>query len=272
MGKLAYVIVIGLAQLGKSVKIICMDAWNPQQYKKFENERARPFWDLAKKVNFEKVFSMLDVGCGTGELTRTLHMAHQLPRTLGIDSSAKMLETAKTIVERGLTFEQAAIETFQPKEQFDLVFSNAALQWVEGHDALFLKLLTWLKPGGQLAVQMPINQDHPSHRIAEDLASQFGVKPRTSPLLTPEAYARLLWNAGMHNTNVTMKVYLHPMPSGKEVVEWTKGTLLNYYKQRLSEIRFSEFLREYQREVLHDTGAGSYLYTFKRLFIVASRD
>lgn len=265
-------IVIKLAQLGKFVKMVSMDLWNPTQYKKFQNERARPFWDLAKKVDFEKVHSMLDVGCGTGELTKALLLANDLTSAVGIDSSANMMEEAEKLEERGLKFIQATVETFKPTEKFDLVFSNAALQWVSGHEALFQLMLTWLKPGGQFAVQMPFNHEHPSHVIAEKVAEQFGLKPRPLLLLEPESYARLLWNAGMHGIDVSINLYLHPMPSTNDVVEWTKGTLLTYYQKRLNEARYLEFVREYTRALTKDTGSGSYLYTFKRLFIYATRD
>ena len=147
-----------------------MDLWNPEQYKKFQAERARPFWDLAQKVDFNKVHSMLDIGCGSGELTKALHVANDINRTVGIDSSANMLEQAKAEATRGLSFEVATIETYHPVEKFDLVFSNAALQWVPEHESLFHHMLTWLKPDGQLAVQMPFNHEHPSHVIAEKVA------------------------------------------------------------------------------------------------------
>lgn len=249
-----------------------MDLWNPEQYKKFETERARPFWDLAKKINFENVFKMLDVGCGTGELTHALHVAHQVPQTLGIDASPKMLETTKNLKARGLSFQNVAVENFAPTEQFDLVFSNAALQWVGNHEELIVKMLPWIKPGGTLAIQMPQNFEHPSHRIAEETAAQFGLKPRPVPVLPPELYARILWNSGMSAIDVSVRVYLHPMPSVHDVVEWTKGTLLTYYEAKLNPPRFKEFLNEYSRALLRDTGEGTYLYTFKRLFIVATRD
>lgn len=250
------------------------DTWNPEQYKKFQSERSRPFWDLAKKINFENVFSMLDIGCGTGELTKALHMAHQIPRTVGLDESARMLSESEAHSARGLSFERITLEKYkpQPNEKFDLVLSNAALQWVEKHEEVFPRILSWLNAGGTLAVQMPLNFEHPSHRIAELVAPNFGLRPRTTPVLAPESYARLLWDAGLTNIDVSVKVYLHPMPSALEVVEWTRGTLLTHYQKQLTTLRFAEFLKEYTEKLIADTGDGAYLYTFKRLFIVGVKD
>jgi trans-aconitate 2-methyltransferase len=247
------------------------DQWNPEQYQKFHAERSRPFWDLVKKIDFENTISMLDLGCGTGELTHALHVAHQLGESVGIDSSEKMLEETPKYKARGLTFERVDILDFKPVKPFDLVISNAALQWIDNHEALFGKIVKWIKPGGTLALQMPINSDHPSQKLAETVAKNFGLKPRISPVRSPEDYARLLWHLGLTNVDVTMKVYLHPMPSALEVVEWTKGTLLTFYQKQLSAQRFQEFLKQYTSELLRTTGEGNYLYTFKRVFLIARR-
>jgi trans-aconitate 2-methyltransferase len=248
-----------------------MDAWNPQQYKKFENERAQPFWDLAARVDFHRARRLLDIGCGTGELTQALHLDRKLERTLGVDSSASMLAGAERLQRPGLSFEQADVTTFAPAEKFDVVFSNAALQWVDHHHALFPRLLDWLAPRGQLAVQMPYNHEHISHRLAQEIAVSFAVEPRPLSLLADTDYARLLWDAGLRDIDVWLKVYLHPMRSAQEIVEWTKGTLLTYYQKRLSPERYDEFLREYTRRLLSECGEGEYLYPFKRLFLYAAR-
>jgi trans-aconitate 2-methyltransferase len=247
------------------------DHWNPDQYSKFKDERSRPFWDLAKRIRFDDIDTMLDVGCGTGELTHALHVAHQLTKTTGIDSSERMLEESKRFSTRGLNYELADIELYSPPQQYDLVLSNAALQWLPDHKILFPKLIRWLTPGGTLAVQMPLNFEHVSHKIAEEVAPQFGLKPRQIPMLKPEEYAQTLWDNGLIRIDVSMKVYLHPLPSAKEVVEWTKGTLLTYYQNQLPPKRYDEFIRQYSADLLRHTGEGKYLYTFKRLFLVAHK-
>lgn len=245
------------------------DKWNPAQYNRFQNERSQPFWDLAAMVNLSGVNRWLDVGCGTGELTRALHESSRVPYTLGIDSSEKMLAEARQQIAEGLYFELARIEDFKPNGPFDVLFSNAALQWVENHRELFPRLLTWLSPQGQLAVQMPVNFDHPSHTLAETVGEKFGLKVRRTPVLAPEDYAQLLWQQGVRDIQIQIKVYLHPMDSARQVIEWTKGTLLTHYEKQLDEDGFKEFLREYSEGLLRQTGEGSYLYPFKRLFIKA---
>ena len=245
------------------------DSWNPNQYNKFQSERSKPFWDLAGRVDFSKIRTMLDIGCGTGELTRSLHDKNCLVRTLGVDSSAKMLTEAARFAKEGVSFEQADALTYVAPGKFDLVLSNAALQWVPDHQVFFTKMSEWISPDGFLAVQMPVNFDHPSHLLADEVALKFGIEPRKPPLLRPEEYAQLLWKLGLKDVNVDVHVYLHPLESAAEVVEWTKGTLLTHFQNQLPADRFAEFVRTYTYEFTRTAASRRYLYTFKRLFVVA---
>lgn len=249
-----------------------MDAWNPGQYNRFVNERSRPFWDLSDLPDFSGAQRVLDTGCGTGDLTKQLHLKYRLPYTLGIDSSAKMLKEAEAHKSDGLHFQLAAAEDYNPAERFDVMISNAALHWVADHESLFPRLLSWLNPGGQLAVQMPANFDHPSHLLADEVGARFHLKPRQSPVLPLEDYARILSENHASDVNVFMKVYLHPMNSSREVAEWTKGSLLTHYQKQLTPDLFAEFLAQYTHELEERLGEGAYLYTFKRIFIYARRD
>lgn len=248
-----------------------MDAWNPDQYNKFQMERELPFWDLASKVKWNSVQSMLDVGCGTGEATRRLHLERGVKSTLGIDSSEEMLKKARTLPQTpGLEFHSARIEDYVPGRLFDLVFSNAALQWIEDHRSLIPRLLRWLSPGGQLAVQMPVNFDHPSHLVAEELGLKRGLKSRFPPVLSPEDYATMLAGEGLEKIEVSVRVYLHPMDSVLGVVEWTKATLLTHYQKQMTPEAYGEFLKEYSDRLLAKFGEGRYLYPFKRIFLVGT--
>lgn len=247
-----------------------MDTWNPSQYNRFTSERSLPFWDLVTHVA-DVEGSMLDLGCGTGDLTAQFHEKRMekgiAGETLGIDSSPEMLAQAPSVA--GMFFERDSIESFEPGRIFDLVISNAALQWVDNHKDLFPRIWGWTNKA--LAVQMPCNFDHASHVLAENIAGEFGLNVRHIPVLPPEHYARMMYKLGAGDVNVFMKVYLHRMNSGAEVVEWTKGTLLTYYQRQLTPERFQEFVNEYSNRIITSVGNNAYLYTFKRLFVVAKR-
>src|SRR5258707_10500899 len=152
--------------------------WSPNQYERFKGERAQPFHDLLALVEPRPGMRVVDLGCGTGELTRLMHEQLEAAETLGVDSSAEMLAKAAAFAGTSLHFEQTPVEGFGGHEPFDLLFSNAALHWVEDHPALFARLTTMIAAGGQLAVQMPFNHDHVSQRVAAQLAPLFGSPPR----------------------------------------------------------------------------------------------
>jgi trans-aconitate 2-methyltransferase len=240
-------------------------SWDPTQYERFKDERSQPFRDLAALIERRPRMRVVDLGCGTGELTRELHEHLDADETIGIDSSESMLRKAKPT--GALRFEIGNIEQFTADRPFDLVFSNAAIHWVPDHEKLFARLVALLTPGGQLAVQMPANHDHPSHRIAAELAQSFGLSP-TLNVLPPERYAALLHRLGFARQHVRLQVYGHVLPSTADVVEWTKGSTLTPYRDALSPDRYEEFLAEYMARVVEALGDSTpYFYTFKRVLI-----
>jgi trans-aconitate 2-methyltransferase len=247
-------------------------AWDPGQYEKFKAQRSKPFHDLVALIGDRKIERAIDLGCGTGELTRTLFDRLQPRELLAIDSSAEMLAGAAKHACPGLRFEQADIAAFRPAGKFDLVFSNAALQWLPAHETLFPAILGFVAPGGQVAVQMPHNHDHPSHRVAREVALRLF--PEAVPeggavngTLAVERYAELLFAHGFEEQVCRVEVYGHPMPSGEEVIEWTKGTLLTAYRALLGEARYAKFLEAYRAALMAEIGSGPYFYAFKRLLI-----
>ena len=153
------------------------DAWDPVQYSRFAAERARPFFDLLALVEPCPGGQVIDLGCGTGELTVRLHDHCRADATLGIDSSDAMLAKALPLAGNGLSFEVGDIGRFGATSRFDIVFANASLQWVPDHTQLLRRLARGLRPNGQLAVQVPANGDHPSHALAFEVAQE-------SPLAT----------------------------------------------------------------------------------------
>jgi trans-aconitate 2-methyltransferase len=252
------------------------DTWDPTQYERFSDERSAPFFDLLALVEPCPGGRVVDLGCGTGELTRVLHERAGASETLGIDSSEAMLARSRSYAGDGLGFELEDIADWAPSEPFDLVFSNAALHWVEDHTELFAKLTAALRPGGQLAVQMPANHDHASHLVAERVAAEqpfrdaLGGYVRRSPLLSPEDYAALLNQLGYESQHVRLQVYLHLLPEPGAVVDWVKGTLLTDYKRRLPDALYEDFVARYREVLLAELGDDRpFRFTFKRVLLWA---
>ena len=247
-------------------------AWNPAQYEKFKTQRAKPFFDLMKLLHDVEIRNAVDLGCGTGELTRTLFDRFSIGHLLGLDSSPDMLAKSELFATPGLSFGLGNIAEYQPDEPLDLLVSNAALQWLPDHASLFPKLLGFVKPGGQTAIQVPFNFDHPSHlaaaTVARDLFPRAFKKPARVPAILPvERYAEILFANGFTEHVARVEVYGHLLPSGNDVVEWTKGTTLTAYQARLSTEEFQTFLDEYRRVLVGILGEGPYFYPFKRILL-----
>ena len=250
------------------------DPWNPEQYERFRAEREQPFWDLLQLIEVRRGGRVADLGCGTGALTHELHRRLRARDTIGVDSSPAMLARAARLEGRHLHFIRADIAWWRPPERFDVLFSNAAIQWVDDHPALYAHLVPMLLPGGVLAVQVPANYDHPSHTTAaevaleEPFASATGGYTRMSPVLTPEAYAELLYSLGLTDLHVRLQVYTHILPSTADVVEWVRGTLLTDYEPRMPETMFTEYVQRYRERLLDRLGdRRPYLFAFKRVLM-----
>lgn len=255
--------------------------WDPKQYELFRSERSLPFFDLLDGAagRFEKKSPprIVDLGCGTGELTRVLHERFDGASTVGIDSSSEMLAKSPHDV-ANLKFERGDISAFAAENRYDLIFSNAAVQWVDDHETLFARLARALTPGGQLAIQMPANHDHISHAVAAEVAQRphfsklLGGHVRHSPVLLPEVYAALIEKLGLVDQRVHLHVYAHRLPSREGMVEWVKGTMLTDYAKRLTPIAYEQFLAEYTKELFARVpDERPFFYPFKRILIWASR-
>jgi trans-aconitate 2-methyltransferase len=255
--------------------------WNPEQYGRFRAERAQPFFDLMELVVPRPGMRVVDLGCGTGELTRELHLRLAARETVGIDNSPAMLAKSVMFAAGGLRFAAGDIAEFPAAEEegaLDLVFSNAALHWVPDHEAVLARLTKAVAAGGQLAVQVPANDDHLSHLTAAEVAGEepfreaLGGHVRRSPVLAPEDYATLLYRLGYQEQRVRLQVYGHRLPSRDAVVEWVRGTMLTDYQRRLPPELRLQFLARYRERLLprlEDTRP--YFYTYKRILFWAAR-
>ncbi len=246
--------------------------WNLAQYDRFKTQRSAPFHDLLALVQPQPDMRVVDLGCGSGELTRELHQRLGAGETLGLDSSETMLARSAEFAVEGLRFEQGDIAEFTARGEYDLVFSNAALHWVEGQEQLMGRLTDALRNGGQVAVQVPANFDYPSHTVARELAREEPYREalagyvREKPVLEPQEYATLLDRLGYREQHVRLQVYVHYLESRAEVVEWVKGSLLTDYQKRMPEALFEQFLAEYRTRLLPRLeDRRPFFYPFKRI-------
>lgn len=249
--------------------------WNPDRYHKFQAERFAPFDDLMKLVECRENLHVIDLGCGTGELTRRLADALPNSDVIGIDSSAEMLARAASQARPGLRFAQLPIE--EATGQYDLVFSHAAVQWVDDHRTLIPRLVSLVRSGGQIAVQMPSNHGHFAHLALGQTAAEEPFQQalnswtRQSPVLTIEDYAELLYASGTENITVTEKVYPHVLDNADAVLEWMSGTALVPYLERLPEALVEPFTASFREKLRQHWPTSPVFYGFRRILFAATK-
>jgi trans-aconitate 2-methyltransferase len=276
--------------------------WDPAQYQRFSDERSRPFLDLLARVHAEDPRSVVDLGCGPGNLTATLAARWPEASVLGVDSSPEMIEAAQIQAAEAraagaqaagsqgaqasggqgaadrLSFALGNIRDWKPEGQVDVLVSNAALQWVPGVPGLLARWADALPEGGWLAFQVPGNFDQPSHAILRELAASdrwrrlLGNVELNRQAADPAEYADLLARAGCA-VDAWETTYLHILPGEDPVAEWYKGTGLRPVLAELSPEPGEDFLAEYRdrvREAYPPNPFGTFL-PFRRVFVVARR-
>jgi trans-aconitate 2-methyltransferase len=257
--------------------------WDANQYLSFADHRLRPALELLARVPLASPALVYDLGCGTGNVTRLIAERWPLAQVCGLDSSKDMLAKAAAEPAR-VRWIEADIRNWQPDAPADLIYSNATLHWVEDHRALFPRLLAALRPGGCLAVQMPLSWDSPSHRILRETLADGG--PNGTALgretlrkaaardwveAAPVYYELLAPRAGQ--IDIWETEYLQVLEGEDAILEWVKGTTLRPILSELDENDRAHFLAEYARRlrIAYPIGKdGKTLYPFRRLFIVAT--
>lgn len=251
--------------------------WDPARYLAFEGHRLRPALDLIARIPLAAPETIVDLGCGTGNVTRLLAERWPGARVTGIDGSPEMLARAR---EGGGPVEwvPAALDDWRPEEPVGLVFSNAALHWLGDHARLFPGLADAVAPGGALAVQMPRNFDAPSHRCMTEAAmagpwrQHLAGLPQAVPVAEPAFYYRLLAPKA-RRLDIWETEYLHQLEGDNPVAEWTRGTWLKRYLDALEEPMRSDFEADYRRRIraaYPPEPDGRTLLPFRRLFLVAA--
>jgi len=253
-------------------------SWDPSQYLKFAGERLRPALDLLSRVPAAAPGSVVDLGCGAGNLMPVLRERWPQARLSGVDGSPQMLARARTD-HPGVEFVEADVGAWRPQRPVDVLFSNATLHWLDRHESLFPALLDRVAPQGWLAVQMPRNFGAPSHRAVRDTIesgpwrARLAPQLRANPVAEPEFYWRLL-----HERTASLAIweieYLQVLRGGNPVAEFTKGSWLKPFLDRLEEPERGAFEADYRARVLAaypPEADGSTLFPFRRLFILAHK-
>jgi trans-aconitate 2-methyltransferase len=247
--------------------------WDPQTYRRFASERFAPFEDLIALVRAAPNARAIDLGCGTGELTARLAERLGDGDVLGIDASAQMLERAAEFARPGLRFARSSIEAIDGR--FDLIFSNAALHWVDRHAVLFRRLLAMLQPDGQLVVQMPAQRRPAAYSSILDVArsephrSALGGFEAPWPVLSIEEYAEILVAAGARDVTAFDKVYVHVLADADALADWQSGTALLPYKERLSPEAYAAFEAELRARLRERWPHRPVTFAFRRSIIAA---
>ena len=255
-----------------------MDAWNPAQYHRFADARLRPAIDLLAQIGTQDPALVYDLGCGSGKTTILLARRWPQARVIGIDSSARMLESARKDYP-GIEFVEGDLATWHAQAPADVIYSNAALQWLDNHPLQFARLFRQVKPGGTFAVQMPRNHDQPSHQAmiaaadAGPWAARLRPLLRPSPVSLPAAYHAMLAPAA-EALDIWETTYLQVLEGENPVAEWTKGTALSPLLAALEGEQRQAFESAYRALVLKaypPLSDGRTLFPFRRLFMVAER-
>ena len=205
-----------------------MPTWDSDQYLRFAAERTRPAEDLAARVSVTSPKSVIDLGCGPGNSTAVIARRWPAATVAGLDSSAAMIETARTSL-AAVSWSVGDIATWTAASPFDVIYSNAALQWVPQHEALLPRLMGQVAPGGALAFQVPANFDAPGHQLIRAIGAsdkwrhRFDSAVREWHVEEPSFYYDALATCS-RDVDLWTTEYVHVMPGPDAIVEWYRGT------------------------------------------------
>ncbi|MDE7362043.1 MAG: methyltransferase domain-containing protein [Oscillospiraceae bacterium] len=259
-----------------------MSDWNSEQYLKFKEQRTQPAIDLAARLGGKpqgRDMEVIDLGCGPGNSTRVLKKRFPEAYILGADNSKNMIEKArKDNPDLDFVVMDISGDLSEMHGKFDVVFSNACLQWLPNHEELLPKLFKLLRKGGTLAAQIPMNYDEPIHRIIGKVSEsakwteKFPEK-RIFGTLTQSEYFDIL--SGLTDDfEMWQTTYCHRMPSIESIIEWYRSTGLRTYLAALSEEEGAEFIADISAELEREYPKqknGEIIFRFPRFFFIAKK-
>lgn len=253
--------------------------WNSKEYLSFKNERTQPAFDLVNRIDIKAPQKIIDIGCGPGNSTAVLKQYFNNAEIIGIDSSEDMIDKAKSEY-NDLTFINSDIRDIfiNEKESYDVVFSNACIQWIPEHKALIKNMIELLKDNGYLAIQIPYNYDEPIHKIINEVTKSEKWKNlfdnhRERYVLEISEYYDLLSEVSS-NFEMWQTIYFHKMKSYDNILEWYRGTGLRPYLEQLNEAQKIDFERDILIKIKQSYPMqknGEIMFKFPRLFFIAEK-
>jgi len=251
--------------------------WDPVTYLQFAGERSRPFADLVGRIGATNPRTVVDLGCGPGQLTASLGLRWPNAQLIGIDSSPEMIDSTRQWTGDRVRFEVGDIRDWRPSHPVDVLVSNAALQWVPGHRDLLPQLVDGLDDHGWLAFQVPGNFSQPSHALLHRLAADPRFATATADVAWPEAFDPETYLGELSQLGCQVEAwettYLHVLSGPDPVFRWMSGTGARPVLQALSGELRAAFVADYQadlRKAYPDQPYGTVL-PFRRVFVVAHR-
>jgi trans-aconitate 2-methyltransferase len=258
-----------------------MKNWNPDHYLKFKNERTQPSIDLVGRINGNLIpEDIIDVGCGPGNSTQVLKQRWPLANVIGIDKSHNMIEKAQAEYP-DMNWQVSDIVTFKTPQKYDLVYSNAAIQWIPNHETLLRKMAGLLKDSGVMAIQVPQFRDMILGQVIDNISKNDRWSEKVShcrELFTyhPFTYYYDLLTELFTKVEMWETFYLHEMQSHEAIVDWIKSTGMKPYIDSLSdEDEKTQFAAAVLEEIKYQYPTqknGKVLFPFKRLFFIGEME
>jgi len=249
--------------------------WDPDRYLTYADERGRPFVELMARVGAEAPASVVDLGCGPGNLTSLLRERWPDADISGLDSIPEMIEQARS-AEPSITFEVADLRGWAAAgDPVDVLISNATLQWVPDHLDLLPSLVGRVRPGGWLALQVPGNFEEPSHTIRRDLAAEAPYAEHTRDVAVPSSHDPVVYLEALAGLGCTVDAwettYLHVLTGPDPVFAWVSGTGARPTLQALPDDLRPAFEDEFRRRLraAYPERDGRVVLPFRRVFAVA---
>ncbi|HOY11997.1 MAG TPA: methyltransferase domain-containing protein [Saprospiraceae bacterium] len=249
--------------------------WDPNKYNEFKKERYKPFFDLISHLQDAANLAVIDLGCGTGELTQILSEKLTSATVLGIDNSASMLAEAPVGISN-LSFQEKTIERqLSESTKWDVIVANASLQWIDNHEILIPQIIKLLNPHGQLAIQMPSQTENILNKLLLELIQEepfntaLNAWKRTSPVLSLDEYATILFNNGGKEMNVYQKIYPIIAQSHQQLYDFISGSSLVPYFERLNGEHIALLESTFKTRIALQFPSLPAIYAFKRIIIYA---